>query len=115
MEILDKIKDDNELNKKSIEDTMEQMFYLMFNIPEKSNKQKLSFKEDIINDYIKIIEKFLVSNFIESDILKVKLIDFVNRLNTQKEILEVITNKRSQSDLEAIAFRLGERAQSAFE
>lgn len=114
MELIDQIQAKNKLDKELIEDTMGQMFTVLFNVPNNISSTRLSFKYDLVQDYIGIVQKMLSSGFVRSNEKKIQLIDFIDRLNTQSEVIEFLQSDKSKADLKKAAKRLGDKAQSSF-
>lgn len=112
---IDKIKEDNKINKDLIETTMEQMFHSIFDVSDKISAKKLSIKEELIEDYLRLTQKMLTAGFLKSDKEKIRVMDLVDRLNTQIELIEIIKSHKSESHLTDAAKRLYKRAQSSFE
>ena len=76
--------------------------------PKSANK-----KERLIDSYSEFIEKIMdVSNSRQE---KLTLINFLDKLNHQKEVLEILSGERKIYDIKKASERLGKKAQSAFE
>ncbi len=70
-------------------------------------------KEQLIDTFSDLIEKIMdVSNSHQE---KLVLINFLDKLNHQKEILEILSGERKIDDIKLASQRLGKKSQSAFE
>ncbi|TCC94173.1 hypothetical protein EZ428_05180 [Pedobacter frigiditerrae] len=70
-------------------------------------------KEQLIDSFSELIEKIMdVSNSRQE---KLMLINFLDKLNHQKEVLEILSGERKFNDIKKASERLGKKAQSAFE
>jgi hypothetical protein len=74
----------------------------------------LSKKEELIISYSSFLNKFLELKFVESKKSKLELIDFLDKLNLQRELLEIAQGQLTFSDVNKNAKRLGKKSQSAF-
>lgn len=74
----------------------------------------LSKKEELIISYSSFLNKLLELKFVESKKSKLELIDFLDKLNLQRELLEIAQGQLTFSDVNKNAKRLGKKSQSAF-
>ena len=74
----------------------------------------LSKKEELIISYSTFLNKLLELKFVESKKSKLELIDFLDKLNLQRELLEIAQGQLTFSDVNKNAKRLGKKSQSAF-
>ncbi|MGV3684468.1 MAG: hypothetical protein ACO1NS_02505 [Daejeonella sp.] len=74
----------------------------------------VSKKETLISLFSSFIEQYLKMNFTGSKENKLRLIKFVSKLNSQKELLELASGEISLDDIQKAGKRLGKKSQSAF-
>lgn len=74
----------------------------------------LSKKEELIDYFSTFIEKYLELQFIKNKDQKLELINFIDKLNMQRELLELAKVKTNITDITVAANRLGKKSQSAF-
>jgi hypothetical protein len=80
-----------------------------------SNDSVFSYKEDLINTFSELIKKILFQSPDISDDSTLTVINLLQKINMQKEILEMIKSKASAEDLIIASERLSKKSQSAFE
>ncbi len=78
------------------------------------SRANLSKKEDIIDSYIAICLKILDSPGMNSKLKRLTIINFIDRLNMQKELIEIKKGNISIPDISVAGQRMGLKAQSAF-
>ncbi|MDR3697877.1 hypothetical protein [Mucilaginibacter sp.] len=76
---------------------------------------EVDYKEDMIDRFAEILNKMLLQNVELSDDAKLNIINLLDKLNTQKENLEMIKLKTSIADVQQASERLSKKSQSAFE
>ena len=74
----------------------------------------LAKKELLLNAFSDLIEKYIELDFAKSKETKLQLINFMDKLNMQKEFLELSKGETKISDIKLAAQRLGRKSQSAF-
>jgi len=74
-----------------------------------------SYKEDMINAFSELLKKVLFQSPEISNDSKLTVIKLLQKINTQKEALEIIRSKVSAEDLMIASERLSKKSQSAFE
>jgi len=79
------------------------------------NESEVNYKENMIDRLAEILNKILVQNAELSDDAKLNIINLLDKLNTQKENLEMIKLKSSIADIQQASERLSKKSQSAFE
>lgn len=72
-------------------------------------------QEILLDDFMALLGKYLQLDFYDSSQDKIELINFIDKLNIQKELLELKKGQTNLADIEAAGERLGKKAQSAFE
>lgn len=82
-------------------------------ISQNSSTRFLKCQEDIVSDFISLLGKFMNENILDNSqkLLVVKLLD---KMNLQKELIELRSQGLSIDDLKIAAERLGKKSQSAF-
>lgn len=75
----------------------------------------ISYKEDMLDSISTLLTKILANDSGMSTEAKLNLIHLLDKINTQKEVLEMIRSKVSAEDLLIASERLGKKSQSAFE
>ncbi len=84
----------------------------------KSDEKGASFiqkKGELLEHFTMFLEKYLKLHFFNSSRDKLQLINFIDKLNLQRELLELKKGKTKLSDIKLAGQRLGRKAQSAFE
>lgn len=71
-------------------------------------------KEELLDNFSSLIEKYLELNFIKDKEKKLELIDFIDKLNMQRELLELAKGEIDEKTLKIASGRLGRKSQSAF-
>ncbi len=71
-------------------------------------------KEELLNHFGQFLEKFLELQFLSSKKDKLELINFIDKMNMQKELLELQKGETNISQIRKAAQRLGAKSQSAF-
>lgn len=83
----------------------------------KSDYKSVSFlnkKDELLEHFSMFLEKYLQLHFLTSPQDKLQLINFIDKLNMQRELLDLKKGKIKRSDIELAGQRLGRKAQSAF-
>jgi len=75
----------------------------------------LNKKEELLDHFTTFLEKYLELHLFNSSENKLKLINFIDKLSTQKELLELRKSGVKYSEIELAGQRLGKKSQSAFE
>jgi hypothetical protein len=74
----------------------------------------LESKEQFVVDFQTLMEKYLQSPYVSSRKYKLVIIDFIDQLNSQRELIELLKSGISPDDLKIAAQRLGDKSQSTF-
>lgn len=72
-------------------------------------------KEELIEDFSALLEKHLQFRFVNSSSDKLKMINFIDKLNQQKELLELEKGKLNIDNVRKASERLSKKSQSGFE
>ncbi len=75
----------------------------------------ISYKEDMLDSLAELLKKILFNDTHISKETKLNVICLLDKVNTQKELLEMIRSKVSPEDLLIASQRLSKKSQSAFE
>jgi|ERR1700733_6914522 hypothetical protein len=75
----------------------------------------ISYKEDMLDSIGALLTKILVNDSGMSREAKLNVINLLDKINTQKEVLELIRSRVSAEDLLIASERLSKKSQSAFE
>jgi len=79
------------------------------------NTIQLEKKEKLIDAFSTFVEQLMELHLTASKENKLKLINFIDKLNMQKELLELEKGETTISGIQTAANRLGRKTQSAFE
>jgi len=79
------------------------------------NNEVIDRKEELLISFSSFLEKYLELQFFNSADDKLQLINFIDKLQLQRELLELEKGQNKPSDLKLAAKRLGRKSQSAFE
>lgn len=75
---------------------------------------KLNKKEELMDSFIIFLEKYLKFETVNSKERKLAVINFIDKLNLQKDLYEIEKNKITNKELAIVSKRFGRKAQSAF-
>ena len=115
MKTLEKIKHLNVVEKEDIT-LMSYLLYESISIKRAYKSEHIvDSKEEILNIFTSLFEKVLTERSLLSKKDKINVIHFIDKLNTQKENLEIIKGNILTKDIKAASKRLGKKSQSAFE
>lgn len=79
------------------------------------NDDEIDKKEELLNLFSTLLQKYLEMRFLKSSADKLQLISFIDKLQLQKELLALENGQNKLPDLRLAAKRLGRKSQSAFE
>jgi hypothetical protein len=71
-------------------------------------------RKELLIYYSEFLNKLLIANFDYSSKIKLELIDFIDKLNHQRELLELITRETKIEDVKKAGKHLAKKSQSAF-
>lgn len=74
----------------------------------------ISKKEELLEHFSSFLEKYLQLHFLRSSQDKLQLINFIDKVNLQRELLELSKAKTKAADIKLAGQRLGKKSQSAF-
>lgn len=81
---------------------------------DKAKQSELDKKEELIIQFTQLLEKYLELQFLDSKKDKLELINFIDKMNLQKELLEIQRGEISISQIKKAANTLGDKSQSSF-
>jgi hypothetical protein len=112
---LKEIERKNKLEEKDFEGINE-IFFKSFMINRNYKKtSSLEKKEELLSTFTAFLEKYLKFDMVTSKQSKLNLVNFIDKLNLQRELLETEKGNINLSELEIASKRFGKKAQSAFE
>ncbi|HVW12867.1 MAG TPA: hypothetical protein VHB54_03545 [Mucilaginibacter sp.] len=115
MTTLEKIEDLNQIDQEEFYKLVK-MVYNSFLINRKyTSSSYVTKKEKLINSFSTFLEQYLELQFAGSKQSKLDFINFIDKLNMQKELLEIASGEANMNDIKIAAQRLGKKSQSAFE
>ncbi len=82
---------------------------------EYKNVSILNKKDEIISDFSSLLEKYLKLRLATSSTEKLRVINFIDKLNQQRELLDLEKERLNINDVKIASERLGKKAQSGFE
>jgi hypothetical protein len=68
---------------------------------------------DLISSFVKLMDKYLELKVIDKK-NRIEIINFIDKLNLQKELLDLQKGVSNMKDIKVAAHRLGRKSQSAF-
>ena len=114
MAALQEIESINQINEQDLSNVTKIVLESLM-IKRNSKKHSLATKqEEFINIFSSFLEKYLDLEMVSSRQNKIYLINFIDKLNMQKELLELLKGETNVSDIKIAAQRLGRKSQSAF-
>ncbi|WP_300096641.1 hypothetical protein [Flavobacterium sp.] len=72
-------------------------------------------KEELVLNFTDFLEKYLEFDIVSSKQNKLSIINFIDKLNLQRELLEVEKGNINLTELKVVSKRFGKKAQSSFE
>lgn len=114
MTVLQEIKSLNKINQKEFETVSRIVSESLMIIGKNENHSQIAQKEELIRIFSSFLEKYLEMQFVNSNENKLYLINFIDKLNMQKELLELIRGETKISGIKSASQRLGRKSQSAF-
>lgn len=114
MTTLEKIEQKNNIEEQEF-GKMSKLLFQSFIITKKYKSFTfLGKKEELINYFTEFLEKFLDLQLVTSKRDKLELINFIDKMNVQKELLELKKNQITPAEIQLAGKRLGKKSQSAF-
>lgn len=116
MNAIEKIKKQNSIDETEF-DGMSKLMFQSFQINKSDYKSEnyIAKKGELISSFTQFLEKYLELHFLSSKVEKLVLINFIDKMNMQKELLELQKGNTKMSDIKIAGNRLGKKSQSAFE
>ncbi len=114
MTAIQEIKDKNRIEKHDIDTLSNIVFDSILVKGDYKTTAQLDKKEKLIDAFAAFVEQLVELRLTSSKENKLELINFIDKLNMQRELLELEKGEISISDIQTAANRLGRKAQSAF-
>lgn len=114
MTALEFVKQKNQINDQELLEVTQIMFNSFMVKGNYKDLNYVSKKETLIGLFSDFIEQYLKMNFTGSKENKLRLIKFVSKLNSQKELLELASGEINLVSIQSASKRLGRKSQSAF-
>jgi hypothetical protein len=112
--VLEKFEQQNTIEEQDFDKMFKLVFHsLLINRNYKSHNL-LDKKEELIIYFTQFLEKYLELQFLSSKKDKLQLINFIDKMNMQKELLELQRNETDITQIKLAGQRLGRKSQSAF-
>ena len=114
MTAVEKLEKQNNIQEQEFDNVMSNVFksFLIKGIYKSGTY--LDKKEELLNYFTQFLEKYLELQFISSKKDKLDLINFIDKINMQRELLELKKNEIEISQIQIAGRRLGKKSQSAF-
>jgi len=114
MTAIQEIKDSNKLERHDFDNLSNIVFDSISVKGSYKTTSQLEKKEKLIDAFASFIEQLVELRLTPSKQNKLELINFIDKLNIQKELLELEKGEIAIADIQTAANRLGKKAQSAF-
>lgn len=114
MTAIEKLEQQNNIQEEEFDNVMSNVFQSILIRKDYKSEIYLGKKEELLNCFIQFLEKYLELQFINSKKDKLALINFIDKINMHKELLELQRNKIDISQMRIAGKRLGKKTQSAF-
>ena len=115
MTTLEKYGNENQLEKQDFDKVVKLVFESFLLKREYKSQNFLNKKEELMTNFTQFLEKYLELKFLNSKEDKLELIEFIDKMNVQKELVELKRKETSFSEIEKAGKSLGRKSQSAFE
>jgi len=113
MSTIKEIQSLNQINKDDTNSILEIVYKAISINREYKSDSVVNKKSDFIFDFTELLEGFIDKRFFKDKNEKLDIMNFIDKLNTQKEILEL--QKDNILSLKKASIRLGKKSQSAFD
>lgn len=115
MTAIQEIRDKNKIEKQDFDTLSNIVFDSILIKGSYKTAIQLEKKEKLIDAFSSFIEQLVELRLASSKQNKLELINFIDKLNMQKELLELEKGETKMDDIQTAANRLGKKAQSSFE
>ncbi len=109
------IEDFNKINKREFNNITDLLLESFLLNQHYKNKDIIDKKEELLTFFSAFLQKYLEIEFFKSSAEKLQLINFIDKLQLQRELLELEKGQNKLSDIKLAAKKLGRKSQSAFE
>ncbi len=114
MIVLDKLEQQNNIEEQEFERMSKLVFQSFLIRRDYKSDNLLTKKEELITHFTQFLEKYLELQFLSSKKDKLEFINFIDKMNTQKELLELQRNEIDMIQIKLAGKSLGMKSQSAF-
>jgi predicted MPP superfamily phosphohydrolase len=97
---INNIEKENQISKNEF-DQVSSLLYGSIVLSNKDNTQNLNEKTQTLDFLIAFLNDYLNSHEWESDESEIKFIDFLSKLQLQKEVLQIMTSEKTLSDIKS--------------
>jgi hypothetical protein len=112
--ILSELKAQNEIEEEEFSE-MTRLLYGSFVLKKPNKDKKILEKQSIlISLFTEMLSKYLELKMVNDKKIKLEFINFIDKLNLQKELLDLQKGITSINDIKETAQRFGRKSQSAF-
>ena len=112
--VLDKLEQQNTIDEQDFDKMSKLVFHsFLINRSYKSHSF-LDKKDELLNYFTQFLEKYLELQFLSSKKDKLELINFIDKMNMQRELLELQRNETDMTQIKTAGQQLGRKSQSAF-
>ena len=115
MTAIEEIRDKNQIERHDIDNLSNIVFDSILLKGSSKSTSQLKKKEKLIDAFSTFIEQLIELRLTSSKGSNLELINFIDKLNMQRELLELEKGETTVSDTQTAAGHLGKKAQSAFE
>ena len=114
MTAIERLEKQNNIQEEEFDNVMSNVFQSFLVKKFYKSGNYLDKKEELLNYFTQFLEKYLKLQFINSKKDKVDLINFIDKINMQRELVELQRNEIDISQIKIAGKRLGKKSQSAF-
>ena len=114
MTAIEKLERQNNIQEQEFDSIMSNVFQSFLIKKDYKSGTYLGKKEELLSYFTQFLEKYLELQFTNSKKDKLELINFIDKINMQRELLELQRNEIDISQIRIAGRRLGKKSQSAF-
>jgi len=113
MTALEKYEVENKIDEKEFDHVMSNVFHSLTFHSSYTRVTLLDKKDEMLDQFAQLLETFIDLKFSTPKIQKLNIINFIDKVNMQRELLEVKRNEITVSQLRTASKRFGKKAQSS--